>query len=89
MNSLNCAGGSVKRAIGSTREYQKHYRRSYELTREAVKINRPQQLEEANTVFRELSEVLVDHVERWLKHGVQNSRHLGCQQRLQQRREEI
>ena len=37
------------------------------LTREAVQIDIPQQLEEPDAMFRVLREVLVDHAERGLK----------------------
>lgn len=52
------------------------------LTREAVEIDGSQQLEEADTVLWEFSEVLVDHVECGLKYGVKDSGNLGCKERL-------
>ena len=51
-------------------------------TREAVEVDRSQQFEEASTMFRELGKVLVDHVERRLKHGIEDSRDLGRKQWL-------
>lgn len=82
INSLNCCGGTVSNATGR-HEYLRHYDAdSMPLTREAVEVDRPQQFEEAGTVFGELGEVLVDHVERRLKHGVEDSRNLGCKQWL-------
>jgi hypothetical protein len=41
-------------------------------TGEAVQVDGPQQLVEAGTVLGVLRKVLVDHVERGLKHGIQN-----------------
>ena len=51
-------------------------------TREAVQVNRTEQLKEANTVFWELGEVLVDHVQRGFEDRVQNGGHLGREQGL-------
>ena len=51
-------------------------------SREAVQVDGTQKFEEADTVFRELGEVLVDHVKSWLEHSIQNGRYLGREERL-------
>lgn len=52
------------------------------LTREAIEIDGSKQLEEARTVLREFSKVLVYHVERGFEYSVEDSRNLGCEERL-------
>ena len=50
--------------------------RQREKSGEAVQVDSPQELEEANAVLRELREVLVDHVERRLEYSIQDRRDL-------------
>ena len=52
------------------------------LTREAIQVDIPQQLEEPDAMFRILREVLVDHVQCRLENCVQNGRDLWSQQML-------
>ena len=46
---------------------------------EAVQVDSTEKLEEADTVFGELSEVLVDHVECRLEDSIQDRRYLRRQ----------
>lgn len=76
MNSLNCGGGIVKSARLSCQNRTFLERISVIHTREAVRVDGSQKLEESRTVFWVLSEVLVDHAQRRFKDRVKNSRDL-------------
>jgi hypothetical protein len=52
------------------------------LTREAIQIDRTQQLIEANAVLWVFGEVLIDHAQCRLENCIEDGRHLGRQQRL-------
>jgi uncharacterized membrane protein YccC len=47
-----------------------------------VHIDRTQQLKEAGAVLRELSEILIYHIQGRLEHRVQDRRNLRRQERL-------
>ena len=53
-------------------------------TWEAVQVNGTQELEEPDTMLRELRKVLVDHVQCRLEDGVQDGRHLWRKEGLNQ-----
>ncbi len=52
------------------------------LTRETIEINRTKKFEEANAMFRVLSKVLIDHIQRRLEDCIQNGRYLRRQKML-------
>ena len=52
-------------------------------TREAVQVDGPQQIEELDTVLREVREVLVDHVQRAFKDVLHDDRNLVFHQILE------
>ena len=54
-------------------------------SREAVEVDCPKKLEEAHTVLRILSEVLVNHAQRWLEDSVEDGGDLRSEQRLSRR----
>lgn len=82
IKSLNWFGGMVKRAaiLRFTRERQAT--NDSFLTRETIEINRTKKFEEANAMFRVLSKVLIDHIQRRLEDCVQNGRYLRRQKML-------
>jgi hypothetical protein len=45
-------------------------------TREALRVDCPQQAIKPNTVLGELRKVLIDHVECWVEYCVENGRYL-------------
>ena len=81
IKSLNWFGGMVKRAAISTSTNSRTKNGSF-LTRETIQINRTKKFEEANAMFRVLSKVLIDHIQRRLEDCLQNGRHLRRQKML-------
>ena len=81
MNNLNCGGGMPSRAV--KRLVKSDNTKVESRTRETIEVYCPEQLEEANTMFWELGEVLINHVQCRFEDCVKNGRNLGCQQRLQ------
>lgn len=82
INSLNCAGGRLSNAIFENEVRRQGGMVVKLLTREAVEIDDPKQFEEAGTMFWELGKVLIDHVQCWLEHCIEDSRHLRGEKRL-------
>lgn len=52
-------------------------------TWEAIQVDSPKQFEEADSMFREFGEVLVNHIKCWFKDCVQNGGNLRREERLQ------
>jgi hypothetical protein len=52
-------------------------------TWEALQVDGTQKIEELDSVFRELGEVLVDHLEGAFKHILHDERHLILHERLE------
>lgn len=58
---------------------QSRHKRKSAHTREASQVDSSEKFEETDTVFREFREVLIDHIERWFKNGLQYRNHLRSQ----------
>lgn len=75
MNILNDAGGRLSSARSEWVTGKISVKQA-QLTREAVKIDRSQQFEEPNTMFREFREVLIDHIQCRLEDSFEDWQHL-------------
>lgn len=51
-------------------------------TREAVQVDSAEEFEESDTMLGEFGEVLVNHVQRWFKHSVEDGGNLRGEERL-------
>lgn len=80
--NLNCCGGISKRAIHPSHLYFPPLLSQVRRTLETSQVDRPQKLEEANSVLRIFGKVLVDHAESRLEHGIKDRSDLRGEDRL-------
>jgi hypothetical protein len=82
MNILNMGGGMFSSAMRDNSAQSRDTNEVRKLTREATGVDGAKKTVEAAAMLRILGEVLVDHIERGLKHSIEHRRNLRREKTL-------